>query len=113
MPSNPMDAKKLQAYISARCWKDPAFKRQLIADPRGVLERECGIKLPEGVKCQVLEESANATYVILPMAPDDITPDQLSDAELEAVAGGAASKTDVRSGCVCCGKPPIMQRSTL
>ena len=53
------------------------------------------------------------TYLILPMQPDDITPDQLSDAELEAVAGGAASKTDVRSGCVCCGKPPIMQRATL
>ena len=84
-----------------------------MSDPRSVLEKECGVKLPANVECKVLEETAMTTYLILPMQPDDITPDQLSDAELEAVAGGAASKTDVRSGCVCCGKPPIMQRATL
>jgi hypothetical protein len=111
MSNNPMDAKRIQAYIAAKSWKDPAFKRQLLANPRAVLEKECGVKLPDGVECKVLEETAKSTYIILPMQPDDVTPDQLSDAELETVAGGAASKTDVRSGCVCCGKT-VASRST-
>ena len=101
------DMQSLEARITARAWKDPAFRRQLINDPKATLEKEFSVRLPEGLECKVVEETPRTTYLVLPVFPGEEGPDQLSDSELESVAGGAPSKTNVMSGCICCGiKPP-------
>ena len=100
-----MDANQIKAQVTARAWKDKEFKSRLLGNPKAVLEKEYGIKLPADVNFKILEETSTTAYLTLPMPPDDIAPDQLSDAELESVAGGAASSTDVRSGCICCSSP--------
>jgi hypothetical protein len=58
-----------------------------VSNPRGKLEREFGLKVPEAVQVSVLEESPQNIYLVLPSAPPG-TSRELSDKELEAVAGG-------------------------
>jgi hypothetical protein len=94
-----------EAQLTAKAWKDPAFKRALLSDPKGVLQQEFGVQIPDDVTVKVVEETQQTVYFVLPAVPDDTSVDQLSDFELEAVAGRAASNTDVRSGCKCCSSP--------
>ena len=69
--------------------------------PRGPWSRSWGGQLPEGVEVRVVEESADTIYLVLPSA--SALGDQggeLSDEELEAVAGGVGGKyTDGDNTC--------------
>ena len=69
--------------IIEKAWRDPAFKAQLIANPAAALKAE-GIELPEGVTVTVVEDGADHFHMVLPPAPAE----ELSDEDLEAVAGG-------------------------
>jgi hypothetical protein len=68
--------------VVAKSWSDQAFKARLLADPAAVL-KEHGIAIPERMTIQVLEDSARVIHLILPERPRE-----LSDLELEQVAGG-------------------------
>ena len=83
----PRTRHELEAGLIERAAKDEAFRRALVADPRGTLERELQAKMPEGFSLTVLEESPTQRYLVLPPAPSR-EGDALSDAELEAAAGG-------------------------
>ena len=48
-----------------------------------------GAQLPEGVEVRVVQESADTIYLVLPSASAVGEGGELSDEELEAVAGGA------------------------
>jgi len=77
-----------QAYksIITKCWGDPAFKQQLIANPVGILRNE-GVAVPDGIKVNVVENTANEFTFVIPPEPSE-----LSDEALEDVAGGNVSK---------------------
>jgi hypothetical protein len=62
----------------------------LLDDPKGTLERELGTQLPEGVEVRVLQERADAIYLVLPSSASPLGGQggEISDRELEAVAGG-------------------------
>lgn len=70
--------------IIDRSLTDAAFKEQLLADPRTVLSTE-GLDLAEGVEVIALENTDKVFNLVIPMAP---TEGELSDAQLEDVAGG-------------------------
>ena len=89
--------RELEALLIEKAWKDEAFRRALLEDPKATLERELGVRVPEGYSLTVLEESATDRYLVLPLAPG--RGGELSDAELEAVAGGE----DASTGTVWCG----------
>ena len=76
----------LEVALVEKCWKDPEFKKQILADPKGMLERHLGKKLPGGLKIFVHEENAETLHFSLPPAPTNVT--ELSDEDLEKVAGG-------------------------
>jgi hypothetical protein len=78
---------ELEAKLVAQAWKDEAFKQELINNPKAVLEREIGQKIPENADIRVLEETANTVYLVIPKKP---TVDELSEEQLEAVAGGGS-----------------------
>jgi hypothetical protein len=77
----------LEARLLERAREDTAFRRALIGDPKGTLERELGVTVPARVGLTVLEETPTARYLVLPPAPMREN-SELSDKELEAVAGG-------------------------
>jgi Nitrile hydratase, alpha chain len=79
--------RELEARLLDKAWKDPAFRRALLEDPRGAIERELQVELPAGVGLTVLEETPTQRYLVLPPAGSG-EGGALSDAELEAVAGG-------------------------
>ena len=76
----------LETLLIEKCWKDPEFKSQILSDPKGMLERHTGQKLPPQVKIFVHEEDANTLHFTIPAPPVNFG--ELSDDQLEKVAGG-------------------------
>ena len=64
---------------------DEEFRRQLLSDPHGTIEKELEVKLPEGLEIRVHEESAETTHLVLPPSP------KLTETQLAHVAGGLKS----------------------
>jgi Nitrile hydratase, alpha chain len=76
------------------------FRRRLLEDPRAAVEHELGTRLPEGVQVRAVEETADKIYLVLPSAsPPGEEGGELSERELEAVAGGG---TWVDPTCASC-----------
>jgi hypothetical protein len=80
------DRRAIETQLIEKCWKDPEFKKRVVSDPKGMLEQHTGQKLPAGLKIVVHEEDANTLYFTIPPAPANLN--ELSDEELEKVAGG-------------------------
>ncbi|MBA75891.1 MAG: nitrile hydratase [Tistrella sp.] len=70
--------------IIARAQEDAGFRARLKADPRATVASFLSIEIPSAVAVTVVEDSPTHLHIVLPAAGD-----QLSDADLEAVAGGA------------------------
>ena len=67
------------------------FRQRLLDDPKGAVEQELGSRLPEGVEVRAVEESAQIIYLVLPSASPLGQGGELSDQELDEVAGGDES----------------------
>ena len=80
--------KQLEQKLIEKAMKDESFKKRLIENPKEVIETESGRKIPETIKINVLEENPETVYLILPYVPVLNFEVELSEAELEAVAGG-------------------------
>ncbi|WP_051023930.1 NHLP leader peptide family RiPP precursor [Thiorhodovibrio frisius] len=75
------DQSKQYQQLINKCWADEAFKQRLLANPAETLKSE-GIEVPEGVRVQAVENTAQVFNLVIPARPKE-----LSDEELE-VAGG-------------------------
>jgi len=95
----------MEQRLVQRSLEDDVFRQQLLADPRAIIERELRTQLPEEVTVVAVEESADTIYLVLPFrSTDDQDAGQLSDQELEAVAGGwESSGGNTCSGNTCVG----------
>jgi hypothetical protein len=71
--------------VIAKTWSDEAFKQQLIADPRAVLEAE-GAVLPAGLEIKAVADTDRVFHLVLPMKPT-----HLSDLDLDKIAAGAGA----------------------
>jgi len=81
-------AEDLQARLIARAWEDEDFKRRLMSDPKSTICEELGVELPDELEIQVVEEGPSKICVVLPVRPEAVSDDELSEEELKAVAGG-------------------------
>jgi hypothetical protein len=77
-----------ELQLIEKAWKDDAFRQALRRDPQGTVESVLGGKLPAGVQVKLVEESANTFYLVLPAKLDRAPAGQLTDQQLDAVAGG-------------------------
>jgi hypothetical protein len=80
--------KRLEQSLIEKATKDHAFRRQLMENPKTIVEQETGITLPDGLKIRVLEEDANSVYLVLPSIMYSWDENELSEAELQQVSGG-------------------------
>jgi hypothetical protein len=69
--------------LVARAQADDGFRERLKADPRAAVADEAGIAVPESVTIEVLEETPEKGYLVIPL--DRAV---LSDEQLEAASGG-------------------------
>src|SRR5262249_25904275 len=90
--AGPMTRRDLEAKIVALAWKDDAFRKKFLADPKAQFEEKLGTKLPASLKMSAHQEDENSLYFVIPMKPKAIG--ELSDEDLEKVAGG----TDISAG---------------
>ena len=87
-PMERQEYAKQWGQLVARAWSDAAFKQRLLADPAAALAEQ-GIPVPPGVEVRVHENSAVLFHLTLPPKPTD----ELSDEQLDAVAGGDSAST--------------------
>ena len=76
----------LETALIQKCWKDADFKKQVVSDPKGMLEHHMGRKLPAQLQIVIHEEDVNTLHFSIPANPSDVT--ELSDDDLATVAGG-------------------------
>lgn len=80
-----------------KAWSDASFKQRLLSDPKPAIADASGIELPASLKVRVHEDKPGLKNLIVPVNPNS---EDLSDADLEAIAGGALSKgVQTATGC--------------
>jgi hypothetical protein len=90
--------------LISRAERDRAFRQQLVDDPRGAIEEELGVELPEGLQVRVLQEGPSEAVLVLPIFPD---PGELRDEELAAAAGGTGGSWCGHTHCSISGNCPV------
>ena len=77
-------ATEIKDRILTKADEDGDFRAALIADPKAAIASEVGTAIPDGFDVAVHEDSATTFHLVLPPSP------QLTEAELETVAGGGS-----------------------
>ena len=87
-----------------RALTDPDFRRALVQSPHESLSDLYGVTIPESADLRVFEETDDSHYVVIP--PDmSALSEELTDEQLEAVAGGWFVQLIWTTLCVGSGKP--------
>ena len=73
--------REAREHLARRAAEDDEFRAYLMADPKGALQQECGIAVPEDVVFHVHCESASEYHMVLPRST-------LTRSELEQIRGG-------------------------
>jgi len=89
----PLTRHDLEAKIVKRCWEDEAFRKEFTSDPAGAFVKYLGAERSGLPKIVVHEESPGSWHLVLPAKPAGAG--ELSDDELEQVAGGITPITTV------------------
>ncbi len=72
----------MRAHLTARAAEDSAFRAQLIADPKSVMNQEFGITVPDSIQVVVHESDMRTVHLALPPDPT------LNEEQLEAISAG-------------------------
>jgi len=91
---------EMERRIVQRSIEDDAFRQQLLEDPKAAVEDELGTRLPEDVRVETVEETQDTIYLVLPSTSmAGAEGGELSDQELESVAGGWGGETVGDASC--------------
>ncbi|MEM6795126.1 MAG: NHLP leader peptide family RiPP precursor [Acidobacteriota bacterium] len=74
--------------------QNPEYREALKRNPKAVVAEQFQMDLPDSMNIQVVEETADTSYVILPHVAGEGA--ELSNADLESLAGGATVKGDAK-----------------
>jgi len=94
------DRKELEERLLAKAMKDNEFRKQLLLDPKGAVEKELGIDLSGSMKITVVEEKEGEVCLVI---PESLHPEgEISVDELETVAGGwSGDGCSIVTDCTC------------
>jgi hypothetical protein len=99
---------EVERTLVQRSLQDEDFRQRLLEDPKAAVEQEFGSRLPESVEVRAVEESAQSIYLVLPSATP-LGQGELSDQDLEQVAGGSETATCYGDWSATCQGPPHCQ----
>ena len=97
MEAQQLTRRDVEAMIVQRAWTHPEFREEFLADPKAVIEKYSGQKLPAELNVVALAEDDKTIHFVIPAKP--ASADELSDQDLEKVAGGI----DIVGGLVLLG----------
>ena len=83
-----LSREEFERQVRLRAAQDSHFLEQLLADPKAALAAAFGLELPPDVEFNVVQETPSRFYLVLPVASKELT-----DEDLEAVAGGGGLMT--------------------
>lgn len=83
---------EMQDLLSKFSTQNSDYRAALLKDPKGIIKAQFEMELSDDVQVQILEESQDKVYVVLPHIMEEGA--ELSDDDLEAVAGGGTVKGD-------------------
>lgn len=83
-------AQQVLQLVISKAWEDLNFRKELIENPVEAIENLTGAKiiLPEGKELVVADQSNNAKIFVNIPAEPDLENMELSENQLEAIAGG-------------------------
>ena len=93
---------QMERRLVERSLQDDTFRRRLLEEPKRTVEEELGTRLPEGVRVVAVEETAETIYLVLPSTSPHAEAGELSDQDLEAVAGGGTWADPTCASCDPC-----------
>ncbi len=93
MKNNP----KMKELI-LRCLKDPNLLNELKKDPKKLIEKELKIQLPDSYQLEVLQETSQEGYIVLPASE---VLQECSEEDLNAIAGGKIISTNYCTNLLC------------
>ena len=93
---------EMERRLINRSMEDEDFRQRLLDDPKATVEQELATQLPEGVEVRVVQESAQTIYLVLPSA-SPLGQGEISDQDLEQVAGGGTVWDNTCQGATCQG----------
>lgn len=67
-----MSVDSLKVQIIKKAWEDPAFKQQLLDDPKTALQQAFGIEVPAAIGLKVVAETPSEYVLVIPPNPEDI-----------------------------------------
>ncbi len=88
----------IEKELVLKAWEDEEFKQRLVSDPKAAITEMFGVEIPDAIDVKVVEEDLQTLYVRLPMKP--VGEDELTDEQLEAIAGGACIPVGAALGAV-------------
>ena len=84
METKNLSTLELNQLIAEKASENEDFRLALLSDPKSALEKECAVTFPEGLSVKVHVDSSQELHLIIPATKLD----ELSDDQLEDVAGG-------------------------
>lgn len=91
---------QIQDLVGKFALENPKYRAALIADPKAIIEKQLNTTLGD-ITVKAVVDSANTVFVVVPHAAAE---GELSDADLEKVAGG---KQDIEAECTVYGGSAI------
>ncbi|MCY4613718.1 MAG: NHLP leader peptide family RiPP precursor [Nitrospira sp.] len=75
-------AEEIRSHLTEKAAADSDFRQQLVADPKGAINREFGITIPDSMDVRVHQSDMQTIHLALPPT------ENLTEEQLEAVAAG-------------------------
>jgi hypothetical protein len=94
--SQAMTRGEVQDLVGKFAAENPKYREALLKDPKGIIEKQLNTSLGS-VNVKAVADTADTVHVVIPYAAPE---GELSDADLEKVAGG---KQDIKAECTVMG----------
>jgi hypothetical protein len=94
--SQAMSRGEVQDLVGKFAAENPKYREALLKDPKGIIEKQLNTSLGS-VNVKAVADTADTVHVVIPYAAPE---GELSDADLEKVAGG---KQDIQAECTVMG----------